>query len=181
MVISRLASAPRCPRCNKLLDACTSIQGDEAPEPGDYSICTMCYMLLRFTAEMGLEAVNTALLPSDEAEAISRAIDKVRRIKTMFPADYIDSAKKLRRAAIRYHHDHPGLTVLISFPEFFDRPGVMLVGGLNAMIEWCKDEESKDFLRWLDEQTDHQCTIQQFKAVVLPMLTRRPVLGGGDA
>lgn len=45
-----------CPVCNALLNMATSVTGNVAPEPGDFSVCVFCAAILRF--EEGLKYVE---------------------------------------------------------------------------------------------------------------------------
>lgn len=52
-----------CPKCFKLLDAATNMEGHEKPEPGDFTICIDCRSVLRFTPDMQLELSSLESIP----------------------------------------------------------------------------------------------------------------------
>ena len=57
----------RCPVCRAELSAASSIAPDEVPEPGDWTVCIACTVILIFNPEM------TVRLPlADEMAALSR-------------------------------------------------------------------------------------------------------------
>jgi hypothetical protein len=44
-----------CPMCGKLLDACTPISNPKGkPEPGNFSVCTTCGVILKFDKTLRL-------------------------------------------------------------------------------------------------------------------------------
>jgi len=82
-----------CPTCNYVLDAVSNLDGSEAPEIGDFSICIGCAEILRFGPSM------TLYKPSgDELKALLKAdlasLMKARLAVTMY----------LRRTK----NEHPG-------------------------------------------------------------------------
>jgi len=44
----------KCPTCGRILDATTSVQGEQTPSPNDISICMYCAALLIFNDDMTL-------------------------------------------------------------------------------------------------------------------------------
>ena len=55
MLTSRLPPAA-CPHCGALLDACTSLDGDHQPSPGDWTVCIECAGVSRWDASFNLRA-----------------------------------------------------------------------------------------------------------------------------
>ena len=51
-----------CPYCGKKLDRCSSIHGKGLPEPGDFTLCFGCSLLMAFDAELRVRPLNTAEL-----------------------------------------------------------------------------------------------------------------------
>lgn len=43
-----------CPYCFRLLDAASNVEGEGAPQPGDFTLCIECSSVLRFDEEMNL-------------------------------------------------------------------------------------------------------------------------------
>lgn len=41
-----------CPNCSTKLDAATNVEGEDAPKPGDFTVCIRCRMVLRFDYSM---------------------------------------------------------------------------------------------------------------------------------
>ena len=51
MKTTRLPPA-NCPACGKILDACTSVEPDRQPSPGDLTICAHCIEILKFNEDL---------------------------------------------------------------------------------------------------------------------------------
>jgi hypothetical protein len=49
-----------CPNCFYKLDATTSMYGEHAPKPGDFTVCAQCASVLRF--KEGMDVVLSSLL-----------------------------------------------------------------------------------------------------------------------
>lgn len=79
MIDFRLKREVRCPGCGKRLDGARAVTGNTAPQPGDFTVCIRCAIVLRFTEELGLMAVDQKDVPKDlvgplrVAQAIVRA------------------------------------------------------------------------------------------------------------
>lgn len=64
----RLLLKERCPRCKEKVDGWTGVTGQEAPKPGDVSVCFACGELLVFVAhELG---VGLARATAEEVNAL---------------------------------------------------------------------------------------------------------------
>ncbi len=59
---TRFPKGNPCPTCGKLLDACTSAEGDSSPSPGDLSVCWYCGEILVFGKGMKQRKPTTAEL-----------------------------------------------------------------------------------------------------------------------
>jgi len=47
-----------CCECGQVLSAATSLFGNHVPQPGDFTICSVCLRLNRFTTSMQLRTVD---------------------------------------------------------------------------------------------------------------------------
>lgn len=41
-----------CPYCNKKLDACSNMTGEDGPDDGDFTLCLYCAAVLRFNNDL---------------------------------------------------------------------------------------------------------------------------------
>lgn len=76
MATSHFTPASECPECGKKLDAATGVQADQAPRPGDVSICIYCRTWLRFTDDLTLRIMTKEDLeemPLDVLEIMKRS------------------------------------------------------------------------------------------------------------
>jgi hypothetical protein len=83
---------PRCPKCQRVIDAATSIEGEYEPRVGDVSVCAYCSALLEFVEPLPrcrlLSDAELCELDQDtrdgllRALAISRALQASRRSET---------------------------------------------------------------------------------------------------
>jgi hypothetical protein len=85
----------RCPSCEKLLDAATSLEGAK-PRPGDWSVCIHCTSLIIFTRSVyGLVLRSPA---KGEFEALEPAFqDTLRRYQRAARATDRRSAREKMR------------------------------------------------------------------------------------
>ena len=69
-----------CPRCFKLLNAATNMEGKDKPEPGDFTICIKCSSVLRFNPDMQLELAHLDMIPAEARPSFEEIIRAVRQI-----------------------------------------------------------------------------------------------------
>ena len=65
--------ANRCPACKGLLDAATSLDDSDRPQPGDISVCFNCAAILEFDENMKLILASEEImagLPADATASI---------------------------------------------------------------------------------------------------------------
>lgn len=72
-----------CPQCGYMMDACSSVGGEEvAPHKDDISVCFNCGELLTFTDDLRLVKANPLLLmgldPESE-EALIKIVSLIRK------------------------------------------------------------------------------------------------------
>lgn len=74
-----------CPICGHAFDAHASVDSDEAPQPGDFTVCIKCAGWLKFGVDLKLCQLAAADILSMEPEThtqlrrISRAVRAVQR------------------------------------------------------------------------------------------------------
>lgn len=75
----------KCPTCGKVMDAVSGLNHDDAPKPGDWSLCYGCGELLRFTEQLGLRAPDPMerlrLELSKDWPEVERAQNAIRSLK----------------------------------------------------------------------------------------------------
>jgi hypothetical protein len=98
------------------------------------------------------------------------------------PAGYYEACAELEAAALEYRAAHPRSVFLFrSLPDYLLDPECMPIGNMSELLQFAGDDETREFLRWLDERTGNKCTIFQFRVVVVPMLNGAHVGRGGKA
>ena len=90
---------------------------------------------------------------------------------TVDEASYFEDVSKLRDAADQLLREEKW-SLSFAFPEIFWRTDVLVTGNFDALVQFALDEQSKRWLRLLDERTGHKCTIAMFCMTILPMLQR---------
>jgi hypothetical protein len=53
----KIAPSP-CLSCGKLLDACTAVDADGGPSPGDFTVCISCGHLMAFADDLTLRELT---------------------------------------------------------------------------------------------------------------------------
>jgi len=71
----------RCPRCGRELDGALNVEGDDAPDPGDFTVCFGCEGVLRWTETLELEACDH--VPEPYRAQLELAVELLRRAKAM--------------------------------------------------------------------------------------------------
>ena len=78
-------ASSRCPACQTKLTGATDMEGDDAPSPGDHSVCIYCGMLGVFNDDLTLRAMRT-----DEFEAlpakVKRKLSQHQRVAAVIAA-----------------------------------------------------------------------------------------------
>lgn len=69
----------RCLGCGKLLDCASCLQHDDAPGPGDVTICLDCGHIMIFTDDMGLRNPNFAEIHDLAGDADVLLIQRLRK------------------------------------------------------------------------------------------------------
>jgi len=67
-----------CPSCGYRVDAASGISTDEAPKPGDVTLCMKCGQVMQFTATLGVRGVQPASIPGID-RATMRNIRRAQR------------------------------------------------------------------------------------------------------
>jgi hypothetical protein len=73
-----------CPRCKKTLDGATPMCRGDVPEPGDYTVCAYCGVVLKWNSDMVLVLMNEEdfrQLSTEELVDISKASEVVKRFQ----------------------------------------------------------------------------------------------------
>jgi hypothetical protein len=71
MYVPHFSGIPcQCPTCGHCLDTHSNVTGEEAPEPGDFSVCIKCATILRFGEQKILRKANQ----SDFDDAIQSGV-----------------------------------------------------------------------------------------------------------
>lgn len=70
----------RCPKCNQLLDAATSTEGDHHPSPGDISVCINCAEVLTFDEDLLLQPASRKHRRDPRIQRVRRVILKVKKL-----------------------------------------------------------------------------------------------------
>lgn len=71
----------KCPVCDANLNAAAPAEGENRPNPGDYSLCLYCGEYLRFTDELKLRSLTTA----DIVDAPLNELAYMRRMARNIP------------------------------------------------------------------------------------------------
>jgi hypothetical protein len=87
-MLTTIVKKSSCPTCGKVFDSATCATGNEAPKPGDVTVCFGCGMILVFTEDMGVrpmtpsERADFRLSPAwPEMVKAQRALDKMLSTK----------------------------------------------------------------------------------------------------
>lgn len=76
-------AAGECPYCGAKLEGHIAVEPpDASPEPGDYTVCLECSILLVFTEDMGVRLPTLAELDKAESQRSVRfAVEVTRRVR----------------------------------------------------------------------------------------------------
>lgn len=88
------------------------------------------------------------------------------------PPSYFHDASALFDAAQEYLLAHPGQILCFELPPHILDPIMMPLGNLDALAKYALDDESAEFIRWLDQRTECKCTVFQFRVMVVPLLSK---------
>lgn len=73
-----------CPKCGDVHDAATASDlSDEAPEPGDFTICVNCGSINRFDDDLHVQFVDQEALDSLDDETRAAVLHAVRAVERM--------------------------------------------------------------------------------------------------
>jgi len=73
--------ATACPTCFMMLDGVTSMEGQEPPKPGDYTICAKCASLLRFDENMQLALASLMDIPVEHRFKFAKGVQAVKQLR----------------------------------------------------------------------------------------------------
>ena len=65
-----------CPTCGAKVDAVTRLEGDEKPQPGDFTICFYCRDIFKFSETLGL-------LSLEESDIADIPLDQMSRLQSI--------------------------------------------------------------------------------------------------
>lgn len=94
------------------------------------------------------------------------------------PPGYLDDCRRLLAAAYSFLREAKE-PVVFHLPPWFTDEKIMPVGALSLLERWAADDHTRAFVAHLERETNHKCTMMQFRSVVLPMFLRANQ--GGEA
>jgi hypothetical protein len=69
-----------CPFCFKMLDAASSVRGEEVPQPGDFTVCISCCNVLLFDDDMKLLASSLEDIPMHSRLDFAKVVTACKQI-----------------------------------------------------------------------------------------------------
>ncbi len=92
------------------------------------------------------------------------------------PEDYLDDAELLGITAAEWMTAHEGVELLLGLPKDF--ADEVPFGMLSDFHAWAGNDETRNFLRAIDDATGGRCTQMQFKLAVWPVFVRKVCVSG---